>query len=170
MADTPVDGFVASGYTNAGQKPGFTPAGASAGAWVFENGQWVWRTGAKAADPAANPTANGPKNSALNPVGVVPGSGTPTTPEAMQATNERIANEQALAKAKAAGNPFGNEMFGVQQQYTPFGLNQPSAFGGGFGGGGWGRGGYSYGSEQLVPNLEQRRMGMMNQMYLGGGR
>lgn len=77
----------------------------------------------------------------------------------------QLKGAEAVAAAGQAKTDFGNEMANTPLSYTPFGLQSRSAFGG-FGG--FPQRGLSYASDQLVPSLEQRRMGMMQQMFKGG--
>lgn len=79
--------------------------------------------------------------------------------------NAKYAADQALAKTPP--NPSLGDQYTTNQSYTPFGL-QPSAtntgqYGlpGAFGG--------NYGSDLLVPQLEQRRMQRIIQAYPQGG-
>ncbi len=129
---------------------------ATSGAWTLMGNTWMWRRndGSYAANGAAQKPGQG-----TNPSGTVPTD--------MAAYNQGRENDKVAAEARKNANPFGNEMMNYQQQYTPFGLQ--SAFGTPGGGGGGGAP-YSYLSDQLVPSLEQRRMGMMTQMFNPGGR
>lgn len=79
--------------------------------------------------------------------------------------NEKYAMDQALANAPK-DNSLGDQ-YQTNQSYTPFGLQPsnvntgqyglPGAFGG------------NYGSDLLVPQLEQRRMQRIIQAYPQGG-
>lgn len=63
----------------------------------------------------------------------------------------------------ATENPFGQELANTPRSYTPYGLND-RGMGGGSGGSPFTRYGPTYGTDNLVPSLEQRRMGMLQQM------
>lgn len=144
-------------------RPKAPPPGADPhGQWTWGNGKWsYWDPKTKTYTDATGAVSNRPTNSVS--LAATDGGG-----GAGGVNQGGYSNPESTATALPTGpNPFGNEMMNMPASYTPFGLQ--SSFGSPGMGGGPGGSQFSYLSDQLVPSLEQRRMGMINQMVTPQG-
>lgn len=122
------------------------------GYWLWNGTAWVWTT----ADEAGPSPGQG--SPAYNQPNVGAGAGGPV--------DEGRQVNSAFGGAGAEGpNPFGNELQGIPMTYTPFGLQD--RYGSAFGAPSM-RYPLSYNSDNLAPNLEGRRMQMLQSLFTGG--